>query len=121
MCDEAHYNYDVCEHRQHRARKEHQCCACRETIRKGDVYQSSFAVGYTHEPERYKHCLRCAKMLSEILKAVPYNASIAWDLNCGEDWKDTIGELPEEVAALAFMTADDAQQKLVPILGLESK
>jgi hypothetical protein len=120
MCDEANYNYDVLEHRKHRARKEHQCCACLETIRKGDVYQSSFAVGYTHEPERYKHCIRCATILDKVMAELP-DASIAWELNCGEDWKDTIGELPEEVAALAFMTADDAQQKLVPILALERK
>lgn len=118
MCDdrEADYTYDVLEHRRHRARKEHQCCACLETIRKGDVYQSSFAVGYTHEPDRFKHCLRCAAMLDEITKRRE-GAPIAWRLDCGEDWRDTIGELPEEVATLAFITADEAQQKLSPFRG----
>jgi hypothetical protein len=37
------------------------------------------------------------------------NDAIAWELNCGEDWRESIGELPEAVAALAFLTRAEVQ------------
>lgn len=40
--------------------------------------------------------------------------SVAFDLDCGEVWEDTIGELPESVAKLAFMSPEDAQRELRP-------
>lgn len=117
MCDEADYSYDVLREQQRRARKEHVCCACSETIRRGDVYQYSYAYSraYNDHPEQYKHCLRCAKMLREILDARRgEDVAVAWQLDCGEDWKDTIGELPEHVAALAFLTRDEIQAQFKP-------
>lgn len=120
MCDTADYTYAAQNKRHPVARKEHVCCACKETIRVGDRYQYTACVGGDYGFEHYKHCLRCAKMLDAVRDKRPYDA-IAWGLDCGEDWKDTIGELPEEVAALAFLTADMAQQKLNPIRGSEKK
>lgn len=114
MCDTADYTYAAQNERHPVARKEHVCCACSETIRVGDRYQYTACVGGDNGFEHYKHCLRCAKMLSVLMDTLPGDAAIAWELNCGEDWLDTIGELPEEVAALAFMTADEMQQRLRP-------
>lgn len=116
MCEEADYAYAHVDENHRKARIGHVCCACKETIRKGDVYRVTRAIskcGSDHSYEHYKHCLRCATMLDAIMEARKgENVAIAWQLDCGEDWKDTIGELPEEVAALAFMSADDAQAKL---------
>lgn len=113
MCDEPDYYYMTMDERRQKARKVHVCYACREQIRVGDAYQVSRCISTSrYTPfEWYKHCLRCAAMLDAIVKARPED-SIAWDLACGEDWRDTIGELPDEVAALAFMTPDDAQKTL---------
>lgn len=121
MCEEADYGYASINERHPVARKEHVCCACGETIRKGNRYRTTACTGGDNGFEYYKHCLRCATMLDALNKTLPSDAAIAWELNCGEDWRDTIGELPEEVAALAFLTADEAQQKLNPVRGLERK
>lgn len=114
MCCEADFSYDVLREHHRRARKEHTCCACQETIRIGDVYRYTFAYArnYTDKPDQYKHCLRCAKMSDEILAASEPGTAIAWELDCGEDWRDAIGDLPDHVAALAFMTRDEQQALL---------
>lgn len=116
MCNEADYCYAVQESVRRKARKPHECCACHEPILPGHVYVRSFAVPPAHQlesAESYKHCLRCWEILKRIQKERPGDA-IAWRLDCGEYWIDAIGELPDDVAALAFMTADEAQQQLVP-------
>jgi hypothetical protein len=35
--------------------------------------------------------------------------TVQWDLNCGARWEDNFGELPDDVARLAFLTPDEAQ------------
>jgi hypothetical protein len=114
MCDTDYdYWYTSEDKREQRARKEHVCCACQDVIRAGDRYRATRLTSNNADSrfEFYKHCLRCAAMLDAIRKERP-DAAIAWHLDCGEDWKDTIGDLPEEIAALAFLTPDAAQQRL---------
>ncbi len=113
MCQEADFTYDVLREHERRARKDYVCCACQEVIRKGDVYQYTFAFAryYSDTPAQYKHCLRCAKMLEEILAASEPGTAIAWELNCGQAWEDAIGELPEHIAELAFLTPDEMQAR----------
>lgn len=113
MCGEPDYTYVTMDERDQKARKEHVCCACKDAIRPGDKYRVSRLVSDNPDSrfEFYKHCLRCAAMLDAIRKERP-DAGIRWELDCGEDWRDTIGELPEHIAALAFMTPDEAQAKL---------
>jgi hypothetical protein len=112
MCGDPEYHYVVCESREHKARKPHVCCACKEEILPGHQYVSSFAKGSASwsEPERYKHCLRCWEMLQAIMRELP-DAAVMWELNCGQDWLDTIGDLPDEVAALAFLSQSEAQDR----------
>jgi hypothetical protein len=114
MCDGFDYSYTTMDERDQKARKEHVCCACEDHIRPGDKYRVSRLVSDCPDQrfEFYKHCLRCAVMLDAIRKERP-DAAIHWELDCGEDWLDTIGELPENIEALAFMTPDMAQQLLV--------
>lgn len=114
MCDyEYDYTYTTIDPREPRARKQHTCCACDETIEPGQRYRYTACISDHPDTklEHYKHCLRCARILDAVRKERP-DAAIAWRLDCGEDWLDTIGELPDNIAALAFMTADEAQKAL---------
>ena len=111
MCEEADEYNEVQTSTRVKARKEHKCCACSEAVRPGDFYMKSFTV-FDSRVSSYKHCLRCWEMLEALQRALPSDTAIAWELNCGENWLNTIGDLPDEVAALAFMTPDDAQAKL---------
>lgn len=116
MCfdGDADYYYTTMDERDQRARKEHVCCACNEVISSGHKYRVTRLVSDSPDQrfEFYKHCLRCAHMLDAIRKELP-DAAIAWKLDCGEDWRDSIGDLPEEIAALAFLTPEESQQRLI--------
>jgi hypothetical protein len=93
------------------ARKPHYCFACRETIRSADRYH--FVVqNYDGELSTFKHCLRCWTMIREILDAGAL--SVQWNLDCGLDWEEAFGPLPEHVATLAFLTPDEAQERAGP-------
>jgi hypothetical protein len=108
MCERAEEFFDVQNSVRRKARKEHPCCACSETIAVGHIYMRTFVV-FDGRSDTYKHCLRCWKMLEALRESLPGDTAIAWELNCGEDWRNTIGVLPDDVAALAFMTQSDAQ------------
>lgn len=95
-----------------KARKAHWCAACHETIPAGHVYHYGFHIDPDGEPLYCKHCLRCWAMFLEICGVS--KEPVAFDLDCGEVWEDTIGELPEKVARLAFMSPEDAQKELRP-------
>jgi hypothetical protein len=110
MCDEVDDYNDVQTSKRVRARVEHRCCACKERIRPGDEYERTFVV-YDGNAESFKHCLRCIAMIDALGSALPPETSIAWRLDCGENWLDTIGALPDHVAELAFITPDEAQSK----------
>lgn len=111
MCDIADGYNDVQTTTWHKARKQHVCCACHEPIAKGVRYARSFIV-YDGSVESFKHCARCWLMLEALLDAVDSDVAIDWRLNCGADWLDEIGDLPDEVAALAFLTPAEAQQTI---------
>jgi hypothetical protein len=90
-----------------RSRKERDCYACNETIRKGDLYHRE--VG--RDDEQFfslDHCARCWRMFIWLL----YNgegSSVRYDLNCGEtyDYREEHGADP--AYTLAFLTPDEAQ------------
>jgi hypothetical protein len=95
-----------------RARKEHKCVACPNRILPGHRYHVS-TVGMRGEgPESFKHCMRCWAICKALWKAgADY---VQYDLDCGERWEENFGELPADVAALAFMTPDEAQMPPTP-------
>lgn len=99
--------------RVHRARKEHRCCACRETIPIGHRYAYE---SYIWDSAVYsnKRCLRCqylyAYLENDRRAGVVGGDYIDPELDCGHSWEDTHeGEPPPEIARLAFMTRDEAQ------------
>ncbi len=113
MCDDyCDEQADVSDRLVRRARKEHRCYACRETIRRGDKYRETSQL-WDGSWSRFRHCLRCWA-ICEALWAKTDGGFIEYGLDCGEKWVDNFGEQPPEVAALAFMSPDDAQRELVP-------
>ena len=95
---------DAASDRWRKARKPHRCCACGETIRPGDHYHFTSGVwdGY---PDSFKHCARCYRIWEKVLDRADHGDAVRYDLGCDEEWRDP----PDDVAALAFMTADEAQ------------
>lgn len=102
-----------------KARKAHDCHACEEGVCAGEKYVRTVCTSDDpdHPFEYYKHCLRCWSVLRAVRRERPGDA-IAWALDCGEDWKDAIGDLPDEIAALAFLTRAEVQA--LPVVGVDS-
>lgn len=93
-----------------RARKHHKCCACGEQVRPGDRYHVYSGI-WDGQPETYKHCARCWSLLEVLSGEV--DGPVQLDLNCGQRWQDAFDEdQPDDVAALAFLTRDEAQRQL---------
>lgn len=105
MCGDPDYDSTEVHSGWRRARKEHRCVACRETIRRGDRYHRTVQA-YDGTVDESRHCARCWFMC-EALWADGVE-SVELDLNCGEIWDDP----PDDVAALAFMSPSDAQAKI---------
>ena len=90
-----------------RARKEHRCYACHETVRVGDRYHVN-AGRWDGKVEDIKHCARCWTMGEEIGAMA---GCWQYDLACGVSWQDAFEEEPPpHVARLAFLTPDEAQK-----------
>lgn len=105
-----------------KARKEHWCRACQETIRIGDYYSVTAIVGDGNACA-YKRCMRCQKIHLH-LRSLSTPGDGFWPderLNCGEEYKQHWGaEPPEEIAALAFKTADEIQEEVRASRGKET-
>lgn len=89
------------------ARKAHRCEACGEQISAGHRYHRGVQK-YEGQMNTFRHCARCWALVECILAAGA--SSVQWDLRCGVSWQEAFEkEPPDEVAALAFMTQDEAQ------------
>lgn len=108
----SHYSdesYDVYNESARRARKEHKCDACKETVRKGDLYHVIGAV-FEGGAESFKRCVRCQRIHLHLRELAPGEMWPDEKLACGEEYRQHWGrEPPEEIAALAFATADEMQ------------
>lgn len=96
-----------------RAKKQHLCCACAETIRVGDQYEYFFLV-YEREPDWFHRCLRCKAIYDELVdrceKRGEYDEWVDFGLKCGHSWEEVQDEpCPDHIARLAFMTKDEIQ------------
>jgi hypothetical protein len=90
-----------------RARKEHRCYACRETIRPSDLYHRE-AGAQEGDFFLHKHCARCWQMLNYLAKHT--GEPVAYGLDCGEEYEYE-GNEADPAHELAFMTQDEAQAK----------
>lgn len=97
-----------------RARKEHCCDACRQTIRIGDRYARIFVI-WDREPAVWIHCARCNLLFGRIAgrhRELQTGEGVQFDLDCGHSWQEIFDEPPpDDVARLAFLTQDEAQQE----------
>jgi hypothetical protein len=84
-----------------RARKDHRCSACGETIRAGSLY-TRIGVVFDGTAETVKQCGRCRAIFLAICDQ-DRCSPIDLGLNCGESWESVFGPCPPDVAALAFM------------------
>lgn len=112
-CDGVNAVYDE----QHRkARKEHRCDACKETIRVGDRYTSLHLV-YDGTAQTIKRYARCQALHEHLREKCSYYGDM-WPmerLDCGESYETEWGECPPEIQRLAFLTPDEAQKELCDV------
>lgn len=101
---------------QHRARKEHKCCACHGTIHRGELYTYSFTIHDGHA-ESLRRCARCDAIYEHLCsRHTSGEAWPEWSLHCGHGYDEVFGEEPPpEIAALAFMTAEEVLAQRGPI------
>ena len=94
-----------------RARKEHSCYACQETIRRGDRYRYMSGV-WDGRGASYRHCLRCAGISDHLGEmARKHNESPPMlDLDCGHEYDEVFGcATPLWVCRMADATPDQMQ------------
>ncbi len=94
-----------------RARKPHTCSACSEPIPIGHRYAHVSAIldGVTV----YRRCARCQTLHLALRELGDGDMWPDERLNCGEEYEEHWGEPPPaELAALAFVTPEDAQELL---------
>lgn len=120
MSESCDGTYEKREVRVRKARKEHTCCACQTRILPGHFYANIFTL-FEREVTVYKRCGACEKTHEHLVQLCRENTDPydnMWpreDLGCGLDYEDEWGELPEEVEAFAFMSADEASALLAPV------
>lgn len=119
---------DVDRQQRIRARKEHRCDACKETIGRGHVYVRHTLI-YAREVDVTVRCLRCDAIYQQLVvihranNADPSNCdAYEWPdvaLNCGHEFKERWGrEPPPELARLAFMTPSEPQAEALAKMGV---
>ncbi len=90
-----------------RARKQHNCCACKHVVQSGEHYMNCFGK-WDGEVDTYRYCARCWAFVQAVLKN---GDGYIHGLACGVDWGEAFNEdPPEAVAALAFMTPTEIRE-----------
>lgn len=95
-----------------KARKDHNCSACRRTILK-DTYYMYVSYIFDGEAADLKRCGSCEALYEHLVKMGDGETCPAQLLDCGESYQDHWDEdPPEEIVALAFLSDDQAGQLL---------
>jgi hypothetical protein len=107
LCDEV---YELREVRIRKARKSHVCCACKTAIAPGDYYANVFTL-FDGETTIYKRCGACQLTHEHLIdKCTSLDDSEMWpreDLGCGLRYESEWGAVPDEIAALAFVSPEE--------------
>lgn len=112
---------DIYQNDRRRASKDHVCCACKETIRRGDYYHH-VSMLFDQSWSQWKRCLRCEAIHAHLVeRSSKMDSASGWrtwpdeELNCGDDYRDVFREdPPPEIAALAFVSGADLQTEVKP-------
>jgi hypothetical protein len=134
-CDDGGEPIVVDSQRQRRARKEHRCDACKETVERGHIYVRHTVI-WGGQVEETVRCLRCDAIYQHLCEIHRTNNEANrrrarethfgdydtdWPdiaLNCGHEFKERWGrEPPEELARLAFLTPAEMQAEALAKLG----
>ena len=97
-----------------KARKEHRCYACGETIRRGDRYRYTSGV-WDGRGESFRHCLQCAAILSHL---TDMGAEPLLNLNCGHEYSEAFDVSPPRW--LRNMVSEGDPGKLQALWALET-
>lgn len=112
-------------HEIRKARKQHKCCACRAVIRPGDYYACVFSL-FEGDVDTTKRCGSCERTWQHLKKLCDEHNKLnndtkypREDLSCGlsyeEEWEENgWGDLPDEIAALPLLSADERGALLKP-------
>lgn len=106
--------YAVYSERAVRARKEHRCDACKRPIERGSIYIRVFMV-WDCTAESIKRCPRC-ELMHLHLRSLDTDHCELWPaekLDCGMRYEEEWGDLPDDVAWLAFATNEEAGERLL--------
>jgi hypothetical protein len=106
----AEETYSVYDERRVRARKQHICGACREPIVSGHTYWR-IGVVFEKSAETLRRCERCQALHVHLRGLGHYDVWPDERLSCGQSYEDEWGDLPDDVAELAFVTAEEMQQR----------
>ena len=106
--------YDVYQETTRKARKEHDCDACKLPIRRGDYYCSVHIV-FDGRARSVKRCGACQTTHIHLRKLNPGEMWPNEKLACGLDYEEEWGnEPPDEIQALPLLSADERGQLLKP-------
>src|SRR5690349_424705 len=103
--------------RYRKARKEHRCDACGGTIKSGDVYSYTASL-FDGSWDSATRCGRCETIYLHLLEKMRgnYDEYPHWHLDCGHEYKERWDEEPPpEIAALAFLTDEEAGKLLTRV------
>lgn len=108
--------YDVYDETFPQARKEHTCDACSEIIPVGRRY-ARVSVVFDGGARSHKRCMRCQDLHKHLRSLAPGEMWPEERLDCGQDYEEEWGTLPDSVAALAFAlpgeTPEETRAKLL--------
>ncbi len=98
-----------------KARKDHVCDACKRVVRKGEMYvrdSTLFDGAWTV----VKRCGACEATYQHLRTKCSdsFDMCPRPDLGCGLRYESEWGPLPDEIAALAFLTNSEASALLEP-------
>lgn len=100
--------YAVYDETEVRARKAHTCDACADEVPEGDRYMR-IRIVFDGSAETVKRCLRCQRIHEHLRELARGEMWPDERLACGLDYEDEWGPLPDNIAALAFVTGRDLQ------------
>lgn len=106
MCEAIGPDSDTWE-RWHRARKEHRCCACGESIKPGDRYHVTSGM-WDRRFESHKQCARCRRVWEKLQDAPSEYEPIPFALNCGHVYD---GDDPEMYELAFALPGDFARER----------
>lgn len=117
MSEYSEGTYDVYDERERKARVEHRCDACGETIRVGDKYMRVACI-VESEVSTVVRCLRCQTIHKHLREKCWEMAREHGDqmwprerLDCGLEYREEWDrDPPEDIAALAFALPDEMQR-----------